>query len=89
MYILTTKLPTVYASAPIEFQHPSIEKISERGTKINSVTSWRFSDTGKKDAINVNFTTIFWYLLLGHLLPEREETEELRYGFKKTLKLAS
>ena len=33
--------------------------------------------------------TIFWYVLLGHLLPEREETEELHDAFKKTLKLAS
>jgi len=33
--------------------------------------------------------TIFWYLLLGHLLPEREETEGLKYALKKTLKLAS
>lgn len=37
----------------------------------------------------MNFMTIFWYLLLGHLLPEREETEGLKYALKKTLKLAS
>ena len=45
--------------------------------------------TQEKDAINMNFMTIFWYLLLGHLLPEREETEGLKYALKKTLKLAS
>lgn len=33
--------------------------------------------------------TIFWYLLLGHLLPEREETRELNYAFRKIFNLGS
>lgn len=52
------------------------------------ITSWQFSDTEKKKG-NKNFRTVFWYLLLRHLLPERERTGELNNEFRRIFKLVS